>query len=55
MTHEITDLTSLPDHSHKLFMTGVGCVGRCVNTVRMDAASALLALAQPTVGAWKAV
>ena len=36
MTHEITDLSPLPAHLHKLFMTGVGCVGWCVNTVRMD-------------------
>ena len=59
MTHEITDLTPLPDHLHKLFMTGVGCVGWCVNTVRMDAAFAHSRIAQhmakPTVGAWEAL
>ena len=56
---EITDLTPLPDHKKKLFMTGVGCVGWCVNTVRLDAAFAHSRIAQhmakPTVGAWKAL
>ena len=50
----------LEDHSHKLFMTGVGCVGWCVNTVRMDAAFAHHSriaqhMAKPTVGAWEAL
>ena len=59
MDREITDLTPLPQHQTKLFMTGVGCVGWCVNTVRLDAAFAHSRIAQhmakPTVGAWKAL
>ena len=56
---EIENLTPLPEHLHKLFMTGVGCVGWCVNTVRLDAAFAHSRIAQhmanPTVGAWDAL
>jgi hypothetical protein len=56
---EIEDTTPLGKELLKPFMTGVGCVGWLVNTVRLDASLAHSRIAQhmasPTVGAWKAL
>ena len=56
---EITDLTPLPRELKKTFMTGVGCAGWCVNTVRLDASLAYSRIAQhmanPCKGAWNAL
>ena len=59
ISSEILDYTPLPKELQKPFMTGVGCAGWLVNTVRCDASLAHSKIAQhmakPTVGAWKAL
>ena len=59
MIREIEDLTPVGKELKKPFMTGVGCVGWLVNTVRLDASLAHSRIAQhmanPTVGAWEAL
>jgi hypothetical protein len=59
MSKEITDSTPLPKHLIPTFMTGVGCTGWLVNTVRPDCAHTHSRLSQhmanPTQGAWDAL
>jgi hypothetical protein len=59
MDREITDFTPLPKKLEKPFRTGVGCLGWCVNTVRLDASLAYSRIAQhlanPCKGAWDAL